>query len=176
MPPAGVHIVTMSDVQVPARSPTACFDCCWSWCASASGTLAHRLTAYDLAPASEYWVDFTGSADIQAVSRLRPEELLPLDSTRRFQLGDQGALWVRLTLPERDPAERWFIVLDGSTVIEQATAYQPDGTGAWRTQQAGDRIPVNDVDDSRPNAIVRGRIGPRSNTSPGCGWRAIPRH
>ena len=100
--------------------------------------------SHDLAPASEYWVDFTGMADIQAVSRLRPEELLPLDSTRRFQLGEQGALWVRLTLPKRDPAERWFIVLDGSTVIEQATAYEPDGTGAWRTQQAGDRIPVNE--------------------------------
>ena len=102
-----------------------------------------RAGSHDLGPASEYWVDFTGSADIQAVSKLRPEELLPLDSTRRFQLGDQGALWVRLTLPDRDPAERWFIVLDGSTVIEQASAYQPDGKGAWRIQQAGDHIPVN---------------------------------
>lgn len=102
-----------------------------------------QAETFDLAPVSEYWVDFTGSADIQAVAQLRPEELLPLDSTRRFQLGDQGALWVRLTLPERDPAERWFVVLDGSTVIERANAYQADDKGAWRVQQAGDHIPVN---------------------------------
>jgi diguanylate cyclase (GGDEF)-like protein len=95
----------------------------------------------DITLQARYWVDPTGTASVDDVAAGPAEQLQTLERHRSFTLG-QGALWLRLELPAMDPAQRWFLMLDGSAFTDHASLYQRDAGGAWQAQHAGDHVPV----------------------------------
>lgn len=97
--------------------------------------------ASGLALQSHYWVDTTGGASIDAVSQPQGPSFQPMVTQRTFSLG-QGALWLRLELPQLDTAQRWFLMLDGSAFTDHASFFQQDPAGGWQAQHAGDHLPV----------------------------------
>jgi len=104
----------------------------WAQAAPAKDAVTHQ---------ARYWVDPTGQAGIDAVTAAPAEQFQPMAQQRGFSLGD-GALWLRLDLPALDPAQRWFLMLDGSAFTDEAGLFQPDEAGGWQAQRAGDRLPV----------------------------------
>ena len=92
-----------------------------------------------------YWVDVQGKATVDEVTQLPANTLQRMDSPRSFELA-RGALWLRYELPALgtdDPSTRWHLLLEGPAYTNRAALYQRDGTGRWRTQLAGDHIPMS---------------------------------
>src|SRR5690606_29570530 len=54
------------------------------------------------------------------------------------------ALWMRFELPELDPAQRWYLMLDGGAFTDRANFHQANPTQGWREQAAGDHLPVGE--------------------------------
>lgn len=104
---------------------------CFGWLAAA------QAAGTDLTLGGRYWLDPGGAADIEAVSRLAPSALSPLDTHRAFDLSEQ-ALWIQPPLPGREPQQRWYLALSAAAFVDSATLYQRLPDGRWTQQIAGD--------------------------------------
>lgn len=89
-----------------------------------------------------YWVDTTGRATLDDVLALPAQALMPMDRHRSFEL-ERGALWLRYELPALDGARHWHLLLEGPSYTNRAALYQRDASGQWRTQVAGDQVPMS---------------------------------
>ena len=90
---------------------------------------------------TRYWVDVTGRATIEDVTRLPAEAVQALQRPRSFEI-DRGALWLRYDPPALDASQTWYLVLEGAAFTNLATMYQMGPDGRWKIQQAGDHLPV----------------------------------
>jgi diguanylate cyclase (GGDEF)-like protein len=95
----------------------------------------------DVTLRSHYWVDSSGRLSIDEVAG-GAAQLLPMDRHRAFSTSD-GALWMRLDLPSRNAAQRWYLLLTGAAFINRASLFARGPDGAWREQRAGDLVPVS---------------------------------
>lgn len=95
--------------------------------------------APDLARHSHYWIDPDGGAGVAAVAAL-PDTAWSALASRSFRLG-QGALWLRIRLPETPSAVQHYLLLDSAAFTDRASLYVRRGDG-WVAQHAGDHIPV----------------------------------
>ena len=92
-----------------------------------------------------YWVDVQGKATVDEVTQLPANTFQRMDRPRSFELA-RGALWLRYELPALDtdgPPKRWHLLLEGPAYTNRAALYQRDSMGRWRTQQAGDHMPMS---------------------------------
>ncbi|MGE0332927.1 MAG: 7TM diverse intracellular signaling domain-containing protein [Ramlibacter sp.] len=96
----------------------------------------------DVTASARYWVDNAGNAAVNDVARLPPASFKPMAGAAPFDVG-RGALWLRYELPGLDASRRWYLMVEGPAFLNQATLYQRDAAGAWRAQQAGDRLPLS---------------------------------
>jgi diguanylate cyclase (GGDEF)-like protein len=95
--------------------------------------------ALDLAPHSHYWIDPGGTAAVETVVA-QPDAVWSPLASRSFRLG-QGALWLRIRLPEPPTAVPQYLLLDSSAFTDRASLYARRD-GGWVAQHAGDHIPV----------------------------------
>ena len=96
----------------------------------------------DITLQARHWIDPSGSLDIDEVARRPVEDFAAMERYRSFRL-DGGVLWLRLELPERDAARRWYLTLSAAAFTNRATLYTAGPSGAWTSQQAGDHLPVS---------------------------------
>ena len=96
----------------------------------------------DITLQARHWIDPSGSLDVDEVARRPVEDFAAMERYRSFRL-DGGVLWLRLELPERDAARRWYLTLSAAAFTNRATLYTAGPSGAWTSQQAGDHLPVS---------------------------------
>ncbi len=102
----------------------------------------------DVTLQARVWVDASGQVPIDEVVNRAADTFEPMETYRSFQPGT-GALWMRLDLPERDPAPRWYLMLSAAAFTNAATLYTAGPDGQWSVQRAGDHLPVSQW--SRPD-------------------------
>ncbi|MET0311458.1 MAG: 7TM diverse intracellular signaling domain-containing protein [Burkholderiaceae bacterium] len=102
----------------------------------------HALPGRNVTLDTHYWVDTRGLATIDEVAAMPPETFRRLDKPRAFDLG-RGALWLRYDLPALDAQRRWHLLMEGPSYTNRAALYQLNAVGQWRTEQAGDHIPMS---------------------------------
>lgn len=107
---------------------------CWASMAQASASLR------DLTLQSSILLDPAGQQTIEQVVE-QEAAFEALASPRAFQLKG-AALWMRFEVPELDPTQRWYLMLDGGAFTDRAHFYQADPAKGWREQVAGDHLPV----------------------------------
>lgn len=101
---------------------------------------AAPMDAHALARA---WVDASGSATVEQVSRGEgPVAFEPAQPDARYRLGTDSVLWLHMRM-QRGIRERqdWVLELP-MPVLDHVTVYQRE-RGSWRSESAGDTIPVN---------------------------------
>jgi GGDEF domain-containing protein len=96
----------------------------------------------DVTLQARHWTDPSGGLTIDEVARRPPADFEAMERYRSFQL-DGGALWLRLELPPRDTARRWYLMLNAAAFTNRATLYTASQSGTWTAQQAGDHVPVS---------------------------------
>jgi len=96
----------------------------------------------DVTLQARHWTDTSGSKDIDEVARRADDDFQAMEAYRSFQLG-AGALWLRLDVPPRDTARRWYLMLSAGAFTNLATLYTANPSGGWTAQQAGDHLPVS---------------------------------
>ena len=107
---------------------------------------------------TRYWIDQDGKAAIDQVAGLAPGDYAPMEKQRSFELAT-GALWLRYDLPALDPSRRWHLLLEGPSYTNRATLYQREAGGQWRTQQAGDHLPMSQW--TQPNLVPTFTVEPQ---------------
>ena len=90
---------------------------------------------------TRFWIDTSGRATIDDVTRLPADALKSMERPRSFEI-DRGALWLRYEVPALDAARRWHLVLEGGAFTNRATLYTPTAGGTWQVQEAGDHLAV----------------------------------
>jgi two-component system, sensor histidine kinase LadS len=125
---------------------------CSLWPPSAK---AEAFQGGDLTAQTHFWLDTTGQASINEVQALAQDQLLPMEQVRTFKLG-QGALWIRLEMPERDAIQRWYLLLDAANFTDSVQFFQRGPSGTWERQQAGARLPIDQwsIPDHSPTFSV----------------------
>lgn len=113
--------------------------CLWAGLASAS---AHHPDQADLSLQSRFWVDSSGSETFHELRNRPDTDWAPMERHRSFELGT-GALWLRLPLPQRDTAQRWYLTLTAAAFINRATLFQVTPDGQVRRLDAGDQLPLS---------------------------------
>jgi diguanylate cyclase (GGDEF)-like protein len=119
---------------------------CWAGTAQAQPAAAPAATPaapaglIDITLQSRVWLEPTGDLTIEQVVQ-REAEFAPLTSHQAFQLRG-AALWMRFELPELDPSQRWYLMLDGGAFTDRAYFHQQDAANSWRVQVSGDHLPV----------------------------------
>ena len=114
---------------------------CWASTAQAQPAAAPATTPtaptglIDITLQSRVWLEPTGDLTIEQVVQ-REAEFAPLTSHQAFQLRG-AALWMRFELPELDPSQRWYLMLDGGAFTDRAYFHQQDAANSWRVQVAG---------------------------------------
>lgn len=105
----------------------------------------------DVSLQTRHWIDTSGALGVEEVARRPAGDFADMAQHRSFQL-DRGALWLRLELPPRDTARRWFLLMSAAAFTNKATLYTRNPSGAWTAQQAGDHWPVSqwDLPDQTP--------------------------
>ncbi|MDO8889355.1 MAG: 7TM diverse intracellular signaling domain-containing protein [Hydrogenophaga sp.] len=96
----------------------------------------------DVTLQARHWIDPSGRLGIDEVARRADEDFQAMEGYRSFQLG-AGALWLRLDVPPRDTARRWYLMLSAGAFTNLATLYTANPSGGWMAQQAGDHLPVS---------------------------------
>ena len=96
----------------------------------------------DITLQARHWTDPSGDLGIDEVVRRPVDDFAAMERYRSFQL-DTGVLWLRLDLPPRDAARRWYLMLSAAAFTNRATLYTANPSGTWTVQQAGDRLPVS---------------------------------
>ncbi|MDO9438341.1 7TM diverse intracellular signaling domain-containing protein [Hydrogenophaga sp.] len=113
----------------------------------------------DVTLQTRVWVDAAGQASIDEVVERAADVFEPMERYRSFHVG-KGALWMRLDLPERDPAPRWYLVLSAAAFTNAATLYTSGTDGQWTVQRAGDHLPVSQW--SRPDQTPVFAVDPQT--------------
>ena len=113
---------------------------CWTSQAKAQPDTQASPGLRDITLQSRILLDPTGEQSIEDVVA-NEAALEPLTSSRAFQLHG-AALWMRFELPELDPAQRWYLMLDGGAFTDRAHFHQAGPTPGWKEQVAGDHLPV----------------------------------
>ena len=126
--------------------------------AAAQPQAAVQTAGGDVTASARYWVDTGGGAGIDAVASLPPDAFQPMAGAAPFHVG-RGALWLRYEPPALDAARRWYLMVEGPAFMNRATMHQRDGTGAWHTQQAGDRLPLSQW--AQPDLTPRFALDPQ---------------
>ncbi len=96
----------------------------------------------DVTLQARHWVDPSGSLTIDDVARRPAGDFEAMEGYQNFQLAG-AALWLRLELPPRDTARRWYLMLSAGAFTNRATLYTANPSGAWTAQHAGDHVPVS---------------------------------
>jgi diguanylate cyclase (GGDEF)-like protein len=94
----------------------------------------------DITQQARFLLDPSSEQSIEQVTA-QEADFEPLAGARAFQLKG-AALWMRFELPELDPAQRWYLMMDGGAFTDRAHFHQADPAGGWKTQMAGDHLPV----------------------------------
>jgi two-component system, sensor histidine kinase LadS len=136
---------------------------------------AHAVAATsderDVTLQARHWIDTSGELGVDEVAGLPADRFQPMGSYRSFELG-KGALWLRLDLPPRDDAQRWYLMLSAAAFTNRATLHTQGADGRWSRQQAGDHLPVSQWDhpDQTPvfalNPQVTGPLWLRLENTP----------
>ena len=96
----------------------------------------------DITLQARHWTDPSGDLGIDEVVRRPVDDFVAMERYRSFQL-ETGVLWLRLDLPPRDAARRWYLMLSAAAFTNRATLYTANPSGTWTAQQAGDHLPVS---------------------------------
>jgi len=125
--------------------------------------LAHAATGeIDVTLQARHWIDTSGDLGIDDVARRPAGSFEAMGRYQSFQL-DAGALWLRLELPPRDAARRWYLMLSAAAFANRATLFSANPSGGWTAQQAGDHLPVSQWDhpDQTPLFLLEPQaVGP----------------
>jgi hypothetical protein len=106
----------------------------------------------DVTLQARHWIDPSGRLGIDEVARRADEDFQAMEGYRSFQLG-AGALWLRLDVPPRDTARRWYLMLSAGAFTNLATLYTANPSGGWMAQQAGDHLPVSQWSHPDPTPV-----------------------
>ncbi len=108
------------------------------------GTAKAALSEGQARIATSYWIDESGSADLNTLLALPRTSLKPMVSPKPFAVGE-GAVWLRMDLPAFDTSTRWYLQLDAIAFTRLAEFYlQDEASGEWVRQQAGADLPVSE--------------------------------
>jgi GGDEF domain-containing protein len=110
----------------------------------AAAQVEPSLTWRERGVAAQYWADTSGMASLEgARAAFDANQGRPDDPNQVMPLGHGTALWYRLQMPAvTTPARAVFTVsFPGTDSVE---LFRPDGGGGWRSQRAGDSVPVAD--------------------------------
>ncbi len=123
-----------------------------AWLLLALATVAGPASAQMHAPvvpvltgevAAQYWIDFSGSATLDAASAaFRDHKGHAADPGEVMPFGGDTAIWYRLDFPEVGvPTQAVFTVPIAG--IDRLDLFYPEGAGGWRSQRAGDASNVD---------------------------------
>ena len=90
------------------------------------------------------WVDPTGDADIDKVSRAAPGLFSTVPSTTFHDIGGSKALWVQLRLVNTSGVSGDWTLAIPLPYLDRVSVYQKSGAGGWFRRSAGDLVPVTD--------------------------------
>ena len=118
-----------------------------AFCAHAAPVveLDARRQPQRLLAGGEWWLDATGSADVERLATDGAVPWQPLQANTIHPLARGKALWVRFSLrTEANPAgERWYIEVPYAAV-DRVTLFALDSAGRWTSASAGDLTAVAD--------------------------------
>jgi len=91
--------------------------------------------------AGSQWVDARGEALLTDVLAGKGA-FTPLQMKQVHQLGSRGALWVHLRLVRAENSRDEWVLEVPLPLIDSVAVYHQDHAGAWRSEWAGDTMPV----------------------------------
>ena len=122
----------------------------WAWLLACSAVLAQPAAApIVLSPGgtkvvldaqSSFSIDETRLQTPQELERQGPQAWKPRSASQQHRL-DGKALWVRFDADVRDTGP-WYLAV-GSSGIDRVQVFHRTEDGRWRTQEAGDSVPVS---------------------------------
>ena len=92
---------------------------------------------------AQYWIDAPGKASLEAArAAFDGGQGRAADPSQIMPLGGGVAIWYRLQLPAvTAPARAVLTVPFGG--MDNVELFRPDGAGGWKTQRAGESLPVS---------------------------------
>jgi diguanylate cyclase (GGDEF)-like protein len=120
-----------------------CLCACPTWAANSAPLepvlLGDGSPSFEVTSDIQTWIDTNSKATIEAVA-LSPKNFTSGLALTRHPLSDKDTLWIKLYLlrPPGNSAE-WHLTIP-LPFLDSATLYQPNATGGWSVQTAGDTI------------------------------------
>lgn len=114
----------------------------WAWAPVPADTivLGDGNSSFEVTADLATWLDGGSNTSIAQASSM-PQRFETGPALQRHRLGNNVTLWVRLRLVRASGDNAAWTLNIPQPFLDAVTLYQPDGSGGWDEQTAGDTLP-----------------------------------